>query len=117
VITYPVSFKFYDIPESAEPGGARPGGRAGRLGLGPDRIAGGSAIQEEHAGKHGRPSEAAAYGAGGSELPPNAPVSSFLLHPLDYRIHVKVHGRKIAVFILFDDFKSILFIEAYCLSL
>jgi hypothetical protein len=33
---YPVSFKFYDIPESAEPGGARPGGRAGRLGLEPD---------------------------------------------------------------------------------
>ena len=54
--------------------------------------------------------------AGGSELT-NTTASSFLLNPLNYRIHVQVHGRKIAVFILLDDFKSILFIKAYCLSL
>ena len=47
---YPVSFKFDDIPESVEPGGACPGGRAGRLGLELDRIAGGAASQEERAG-------------------------------------------------------------------
>ncbi len=33
----------------------------------------------------------------------NVPASSFLLNPLNYRIHVQVHGRKIAVFILLNE--------------
>jgi len=41
--------------------------------------------------------------AGGSELTPNALASSFLLNRLDYRIHIQVHGRKIAVFILLNE--------------
>ena len=54
--------------------------------------------------------------AGGSKLT-NATASSFLLNPLNYWIHVQVHGRKITVFIFLYNFKSVLFIKAYCLSL
>jgi hypothetical protein len=32
----------------------------------------------------------------------NIPASSFLLNPLNYRIHVQVHGWKLAVFMLFE---------------
>lgn len=54
---------------------------------------------------------------GSRQVPEMLYTSSLLVDLLNYREHIQVHGRKIAVFIFLYNFESILFVKAHCLFL